>query len=126
MDMKFYWVQHKICQVHYNVFWKPEETYFVDYFTKHYPPHHHHCMRPVYLHCPGNGNNSSERVCNYSKSASLKERTNQDSNREIHSQIRKMETNKQTDGQTNGCTDEWKELRTVKMSERGHQPANYQ
>ena len=34
MDMRFYWVQDQIRQVHQNVFWKPGATNLDEYFTK--------------------------------------------------------------------------------------------
>jgi hypothetical protein len=50
MDMRFYWVQDRCKQGHFNIFWKPGTTNLADYFTKHHATRHHQLMRPVYLH----------------------------------------------------------------------------
>ena len=66
------WGTIKIHQGHYNVFWKPGATNLTNYFTKHHPPHHHCHMRPIYLHCQDNSNNSIAKVCYSSNTISLK------------------------------------------------------
>eukprot|EP00978_Attheya_sp_CCMP212_P011080 scaffold27074_cov32-Attheya_sp.AAC.2 len=45
MDMRFYWVQNRVRQGHFNVYWRPGSTNLADYFTKHHPPSHHRQMR---------------------------------------------------------------------------------
>jgi hypothetical protein len=50
MDMRFYWVQDRCKQGHFNIFWKPGTTNLANYFTKHHAARHHQLMRPVYLH----------------------------------------------------------------------------
>jgi hypothetical protein len=49
MDMRFYWVQDRIDQGHFRVYWAPGRTNLADFFTKHHPPHHHRIMRPIVL-----------------------------------------------------------------------------
>ena len=86
MDMRFYWVQYQTRQGHCNVFWKTLATNLDDYLTKHHPPHHHRRMHPVYLFFPGNKNNASARLRNYSQNTSLNERPKKESNKETHLQ----------------------------------------
>ena len=40
MYMRFYWVQDRIIEGHYKVFWKLGATHLANYFTKHRPTHH--------------------------------------------------------------------------------------
>jgi hypothetical protein len=54
MDMRFYWVQDRVNQGHFIVYWAPGKNNKGDYFTKHFPPSHHIHMRPVYLHQASN------------------------------------------------------------------------
>ena len=53
IDMSFYWVQDRIKQKQFNVFWKPGSTNFGDYHMKHHAPIHHSNVRTKYIHCPG-------------------------------------------------------------------------
>ena len=48
MDMRFYWVQDRVRQGHFIVYWKPGAHNLADYFTKHFPASHHQLMRPQY------------------------------------------------------------------------------
>jgi hypothetical protein len=50
IDMRFYWVQDRTQQGHFDIFWKPGSTNLADYFTKHHPAKHHQLMRPKYLY----------------------------------------------------------------------------
>jgi hypothetical protein len=50
MDMRFYWLQDRIRQNQFLVYWKPGAGNLGDYHTKHHSPAHHQLMRPVYLH----------------------------------------------------------------------------
>jgi hypothetical protein len=50
MDMRFYWIQDRIKQNHFRVFWNRGDTNLADYFTKHHPESHHRAMRGTYLH----------------------------------------------------------------------------
>jgi len=52
VDMRFYWVQDRIKQGHFKVFWRKGADNLGDYPTKHHPVRHHREMRPVYLHTP--------------------------------------------------------------------------
>ena len=48
-DMKFYWIQDRILQDQFRVFWNKGLLNLADYFTKHHPVKHHQEMRKVYL-----------------------------------------------------------------------------
>ena len=50
IDMRFYWVQDRIEQDQFHVFWAPGPTNVADYYTKHHPIYHHQAMRPIILH----------------------------------------------------------------------------
>ena len=63
MDMHFYWVQDRIKQKQFNLFWKPGTTNLGDYHTKHHAPSHHRNVRQHYIHCPGIPRQDSEEVC---------------------------------------------------------------
>ena len=50
MDMRFYWMKHRVKQKDFFVYWKPESKNMGDYFTKHYPPHYYSEIRATYLY----------------------------------------------------------------------------
>lgn len=50
MDMRFYWMNDRAKQGHFDVYWAAGKTNRGDYFTKHHPPAHHKRVRPMYLH----------------------------------------------------------------------------
>jgi hypothetical protein len=50
MDMRFYWVQDRVKQGRFLVYWKPGTANRADYFTKHHSTAHHRATRPTYLH----------------------------------------------------------------------------
>jgi len=50
MDMRFYWINDRISQGQFIVFWKPGPTNLGDYHSKHHPMSHHIKSRPTYLH----------------------------------------------------------------------------
>jgi hypothetical protein len=52
MDMQFYWVQDRVKQQQFHVYWQPGRTNLVDHFTKHHLPAHHRQEGATYLHCP--------------------------------------------------------------------------
>jgi hypothetical protein len=52
MDMRFYWVQDRVKQQQFHVYWRPGRTNLADYFTKHHSSAHHRQERATYLHCP--------------------------------------------------------------------------
>ena len=63
MDMRFYWVQDRIKQKNFKVFWNPGTTNLGDYYTKHHVPNHHCNLRENYIHYPGIPRQASARVC---------------------------------------------------------------
>jgi hypothetical protein len=50
MDMRFYWVQDRVRQGQFLVYWRLGSTNLGDYFTKHHSTAHHRQIRPTYLH----------------------------------------------------------------------------
>ena len=52
MDMRFYWINDRIKQVQFRVFWRTGQTNLGDYHSKHHPPEHHREVRSKYLHVP--------------------------------------------------------------------------
>jgi hypothetical protein len=50
MDMRFYWIQDRVSQKQFLVYWRPGDTNLADYFTKHFSPSHHRRTRATYLH----------------------------------------------------------------------------
>jgi len=50
MDMRFYWIQDRVKQGHFHVYWGPSNENLADYFTKHHTAAHHRRMRPIYLY----------------------------------------------------------------------------
>jgi hypothetical protein len=52
MDMRFYWVQDRIDQGQFHVYWAPGSENRGDYYTKDHPIHHHQTMRPIITKYP--------------------------------------------------------------------------
>ena len=52
MDMSFHWIQDRILQEHFNVFWKPGPTNVGDYHSKHHPTPHKIQVQHTNLHEP--------------------------------------------------------------------------
>ena len=52
MDMRFYWINGRIEQGQFRVFWRPGPENLGDYHSKHNPPEHHRAVRSKYLHVP--------------------------------------------------------------------------
>ena len=50
IDMRFYWVQDRVNQKQFNVYWKPGQQNLADYVTKHHTAKHHQEMRSKFLH----------------------------------------------------------------------------
>jgi hypothetical protein len=50
MDMRFYWVRDRVKQKQFYIYWKPGDTNYGDYFTKHHNTPHHRAVRPTYIH----------------------------------------------------------------------------
>jgi hypothetical protein len=60
MDMHFYWVQDRVRQGQFLVYWrKGGKDDLGDYFTKHYPTTHHRLTRATYLHAKAPTTNSA-------------------------------------------------------------------
>ena len=51
MDMRFYWIQDRVAQKQFQIYWRPGPTNLADDFTKHHTPSHHWRERATYLHC---------------------------------------------------------------------------
>jgi hypothetical protein len=49
-DMRYHWLQDRVAQGQFNLYWAPGKQNGADYFSKHHPPAHHKLMRPKYLH----------------------------------------------------------------------------
>ncbi len=49
MDMRFHWLRDQETQGQFKIYWRPEGTNLVDYFTKHHPPAHHVNIRAEFL-----------------------------------------------------------------------------
>jgi hypothetical protein len=50
MDIKYYWLQDRVHQKQYDVYWRPGKDNLGDYHTKHHSVQHHQDMRPIMLH----------------------------------------------------------------------------
>jgi hypothetical protein len=50
MDMKHYWLQDRVRQKQFGVYWRPGKDNLAEYHTKHPPAQHHQDMRPILLH----------------------------------------------------------------------------
>jgi hypothetical protein len=50
MDMKYYWLQDRVCQKQFEVYWRPGKDNLADYHTKHHSAQNHQDMRPMLLH----------------------------------------------------------------------------
>jgi hypothetical protein len=65
MDMRFYWIQDRIEQGQYRVYWEPGGENLADCFTKHHSSAHHKMMRNQYVH------NTPAPVIHYNSAAAL-------------------------------------------------------
>ena len=52
LDMRLYWINDRIEQGKFLVFWIPGPENLGDYHSKHYPPEHNIAVRYKYLHVP--------------------------------------------------------------------------
>jgi hypothetical protein len=50
MDMRYYWLQDRVRQNQFDVYWRPGKYNLGDDHTKHHPAQHHQDMRPILLH----------------------------------------------------------------------------
>jgi hypothetical protein len=55
IDMRFYWLKDRECQMQFRIFSKPGKDNEGDSHTKHHPALHHRRARPLYLHVAVNG-----------------------------------------------------------------------
>ena len=49
MDMKYHWLQCRICQIQFRHYWASGKTNLADYVTKHHPGIHHQATINAYL-----------------------------------------------------------------------------
>lgn len=49
MDMRWYWIQDRVLQKQFLVYYRPGVSNLGDPFTKHHPPSHLRLVRPFYL-----------------------------------------------------------------------------
>ena len=52
MDMRFYWINDRIEQGQFRVFWRLGQENLGCYRSKHHPTEHHIDVIPKYLHVP--------------------------------------------------------------------------
>ena len=52
MDIRFCWINDRIKQVQFHVFWRPGPEKLGDYHSKHHPSEHHRAVCSKYLHVP--------------------------------------------------------------------------
>jgi hypothetical protein len=50
MDMRFYWLQDRVEQGQFRIYWASGKYNLVDYFSKLHPPSHQKKMRTIYLY----------------------------------------------------------------------------
>jgi hypothetical protein len=50
MDMRFYWINDRVKQGQFKIYWGPGYQNLADYCTKHHSPAHHKRIRNVYIH----------------------------------------------------------------------------
>jgi hypothetical protein len=50
MDMKYYWLQDRVGQKQFDVYWCPGKENLGDYHTRHHPAQHHQGMRNILIH----------------------------------------------------------------------------
>jgi hypothetical protein len=61
MDMRFYWIQDRVRQGQFLVYWRKGADNLGDYFTTHHPTTHHRHIRVTYLRAPAPTTNSAIR-----------------------------------------------------------------
>jgi hypothetical protein len=49
MQMRFYWIQDRVKQKQFHVYWRSGPTNLADYFTKHHSPAYHQQIRSTYV-----------------------------------------------------------------------------
>jgi hypothetical protein len=50
MDMKYYWLQDRVRQKQFDIYWHQGKDNLGDYPTKHHPVQHHQDMSPILIH----------------------------------------------------------------------------
>jgi hypothetical protein len=50
MEVKYYWLQDRVRQKQFDVYWLPGKDNLGDYHTKHHPAQHHQDILPILLH----------------------------------------------------------------------------
>jgi hypothetical protein len=50
MDMKYYWLQDRVLQKQFDVYWRPGKDNLGDYNTKHHQAQHNQGVRPILVH----------------------------------------------------------------------------
>ena len=50
INKRLYWLQDRVEQGEFNVFWAPGKHNLVDYFTKYHLPATHRELQPIYIH----------------------------------------------------------------------------
>ena len=53
MDMRFYWLQDRVEQGQFKIFWAPGKINLADYHSKVQPTTVHRALRPIYLYEEG-------------------------------------------------------------------------
>jgi hypothetical protein len=53
MDMRFYWLQDRVEQGQFRIFWAPGKINLADYQSKVQPTSVHKAVRPIYLYVEG-------------------------------------------------------------------------
>ena len=53
MDKRLYWLQNKVEQGEFRIFWAPGKYNLADYFTKYHSPTTHKKLRPIYTYIEG-------------------------------------------------------------------------
>ena len=48
-DMRWYWLQDRIHQGQFIIYWDKGKNNYADYHTKHFPPSYHSLIRPKYI-----------------------------------------------------------------------------
>jgi hypothetical protein len=50
IDMRLYWLQDRVKQGQFHIYWAPGAVNLSDYYTKHHSPAHHKRVHPIYLY----------------------------------------------------------------------------
>ena len=61
MNKRFYWLQDRVEQVEFRVFWAPGKYNLANYYTKYHSPATHSRLRPIYTYIEGKSFTSLQR-----------------------------------------------------------------